>query len=472
MSGLPLTAESAQALDRAGRLAQETGHRMVTPSHLLLAIMSQPGSPWPERIVERGGLSYRLALRRLRWQPRDKPQRTAQAKTGQYRASMRLMVVVLVMTTAMLVASVFRLTRRGQAADARPNPPRDSDTAEAIALGERFALAGATSGAARPAELEVAHLLLALATTPGQHLKVLENSTVLSCAIRAELGLATSRHRLILACDRAKLAARRAHMRIDREISSRGHWSSWGIAWAGYGAAGLLFAAAVFPFMALANFLLYLFLWPAAMLVAGLRAFCGMVAGYDARSYRWLKIPGGDVALSGAGQRMSARSVAIALLVPRLVAFLCCVAALVAILWRSERLGIVASPTLFRRPDLISGAAHESIWLTSASILEGMLIQNGTLAGIGLLAGLGAGMMSLPTYRELELIRLYAGHEAGRGSGLARSITAPASMLTGAISCVEAVLPFSNGPIYLTVYIVPLTISLFLAAAIVAILPY
>jgi hypothetical protein len=43
----------------------------------------------------------------------------------------------------------------------------------------------------------VGHLLLALASRPGEHLKVLPNATVLACDIRTRVGLATSRHRLI-----------------------------------------------------------------------------------------------------------------------------------------------------------------------------------------------------------------------------------------------------------------------------------
>ena len=39
----------------------------VTLTHALLAIMCEFDSPWPKRIIERGGLTFRLALRSLRW---------------------------------------------------------------------------------------------------------------------------------------------------------------------------------------------------------------------------------------------------------------------------------------------------------------------------------------------------------------------------------------------------------------------
>ena len=80
--------------------------------------------------------------------------------------------------------------------------------------------------------------------------------------------------------------------------------------------------------------------------------------------------------------------------------------------------------------------------------------------------------MSIPTYRELQLIRIHAGHEVGLGSLLGRAITLPASILTGAFACIETMLPLRNSPFYLTIYLLPLAISLVLAAAIVALLPY
>jgi hypothetical protein len=222
----------------------------------------------------------------------------------------------------------------------------------------------------------------------------------------------------------------------------------------------------------LATALLYLFLWPAALLMAGVRALCGAIVGCDARTYRWLKIPGGDVAFTPRSRPASPRAVAGALLAPRLLAALICVAAMTALFWRSVDLGVVISPIVFRRPDVITGGASEGLWLDPLSIFSGMLEQNGTAAGIGLLAGLGAGVMSIPTFREVELIRLHARHETGEGSRLSRAITAPASVFTGAVACVEAVLPFTGAPIYATAYLVPLFLSALAAVAVLQLMPY
>jgi hypothetical protein len=164
--------------------------------------------------------------------------------------------------------------------------------------------------------------------------------------------------------------------------------------------------------------------------------------------------------------------VVVALLAPRALGALVCVAAMTVLLWRSEDLGVAIAPIVFRRPDLVTGAAPESLWLGPLSISLGVLEQNGTAAGIGLLAGLGAGVMSIPTFREVELIRLHAGHEAGEGSRFARAITAPASLFTGAVACVEAATPFTGAPMYATAYLVPLFSMALVAMAILEVVPH
>jgi len=381
---------------------------------------------------------------------------------------MRLTLLVAVIVASAIALSVVRrmlaLESRRRGSD---RLALNAESTEVVRLAR--ALAGVN---ASEANLTVGHLLLALASRPGEHLKVLPNATVLACDVRAKLGLATPRHRLILACDRPKMIARRCHMRIDSEIAARGRRSRWGLAWLAYASAGALFAVAVFPVTVLAMALLYLFLWPAALLMAGIRVLCGAIVGCDARSYHWLKIPGGDVALTSKSGAASPRAVAVALLAPRFLAAMICIVAMSAVLWRSVDLGVVISPIAFRRPDLLTGAAPEAVWLGPFTIFIGMLEQNGAAAGIGLLAGLGAGAMSIPTFSEIELVRLHAGHEASGGSGFARAVTAPASVFTGAVSCVEAVLPFTGAPIYATAYVVPLFLSVLAAIAVLQLAPY
>ncbi len=381
---------------------------------------------------------------------------------------MRLMLLVAVLVPVTLMISIIR--RMFAVEPSQGSGHRLDLSAEAkdvMRLARAFA--GGPGSEGQPV---VGHLLLALASRPGEHLKVLPNATVLACDIRTKLGLATSRHRLILTCDRPKRITRRVHMRIDRELAAHGRWSRWGAAWLLYGTAGVFGALTVFFLRILTIALLYFFLWPAALLMAGTRALCGAIVGVDARSYHWLEVPGGDVAVTSGSRPASPKAVTVALLAPRLIAALLCILVMTVVLWKSSHLGVAIAPMAFRRPDLLTGAAPEALWLGPFSIFAGMLEQNGTAAGIGLLAGLGAGVMSIPTFREVELIRLHAGHDTGGGSRFTRAITAPASVFTGAIACVEAVLPFTGAPIYATAYLVPLLVSALAAIAVLQFSPY
>ncbi len=468
MSAAAATAGGLEVvLLRADEIAREQGHDLVRPTHLVLAVMSDRHSAWPLVILERGGLSYGSALRRLGWRPPIEPRATA-AREPRFRSSMRLMLPIAVLVVvALTVGIVRRMLAIGPPPRSGQRLDLSAEANDAMRLAETFA--GGPGAEKGPG---VGHLLLALASRPGDHLKVLPNATVLACDIRTRLGLATSRHRLILACDRPKGITRRVHMRIDRELAVHGRWSRWGAAWLLYGAAGILGALSVFFLRVLTTALLYFFLWPAALLMAGTRALCGAILGCDARSYHWLEVPGGDVALTSRSRPVSPRAVTVALLAPRLLAALLSILVMTAVLWRSSQLGVAVAPMAFRRPDLLTGAAPDALWLGPLSIFAGMLEQNGTAAGIGLLAGLGAGVMSIPTFREVELTRLHAGHDTGAGSRFARAITAPASVFTGAIACVEAVLPFTGAPIYATAYLVPLFLSALAAIAILQFVPY
>ncbi|HEY6731746.1 MAG TPA: hypothetical protein VI039_12080 [Solirubrobacterales bacterium] len=452
---------------RARVIAELENETSITPTHLSLAIMSARISPWPNLILERGGFSYEKALRRLR-SDQSRNQTAGEEGRPKYRSSMRLMLIVFVMD---LFAFARALVRRVFSIDPHPSrrdrPELDPESIEVMRLTQVLAAGGAASS--DPGE---GHVLLALVSRPGEHLRVLPNSTIIACAVRKRLGLATRRHRLILACDRPKCLTRRGHIELDRKIAANGRRSVWGGVWFTYGALGVVFAIAVFPITVLAMAFLYLFLWPAALLMSGLRTLCGMIVGCDARSFHWLKVPGGDVALTPKDRPASPRAVAIGLLAPRMLALALCLVTMTVLFWRSDRLGVVISPVIFRRPDLLTGAATEGEWLGPLSIFSGMLEQDGIAAGIGLLAGLGAGVMSIPTFREVELIRLHAGHEVGGGPRLARLITAPASLFTGAVSCVEAVLPFTGSPIYATAYIVPLFIAASLALVGLELTPY
>lgn len=460
-----ISTDCRQVLDRADALARARGEAAVTTTHLLLAVMLQAESPWPELIVERGGMTFRNAIRRLGWQDVGALERAGQDPVP-YRSSMRLMVVILITASMRLTVAVQR-----RSSEPTPHPVRDLGAAEAVNLAARFAASPRSSGETAD-EVGVGHLLLALASSPGQHLRLLENSTVLACAARRELDLGRWHHRLVLACDRGNLQVRRVRMRLDRRVAAHGRRSGWGAAWLGYSGLGLLAAAIVFPITVLANVLLYIFLWPGALLLGGMRAACAAIAGCEVSNHRWHEIPGGEAALTGVDTRISERRVALVFIAPRVLATLLSLAALVVLLWRVDRLGVAVFPTTAAQQETFTGSSDDSLWMAPLVLLGDMLEQNGMLAGIGLLAGLGLGFMVIPTYRELCLIRLYTGHEIGVGTRVTRYLTLPASMFTGLIACIEAILPFRNGPIYLTVYIVPVFFLVFLAGFIVSQLPY
>jgi hypothetical protein len=458
------TAEYEETLRRATQLAHARDERAVSSTHLLLAVMSQAGSPWPLLVLERGGLNFRNSIRRLRWKRAEELLAAARSEAQLYRSPVRVMVAVFLARIAGVVIRARRITV------ARPAPVWTMNAYEVLSLAARFG----TQGAPRDPTptIGVGHLLLALASSPGRHLRLIDGGTVIACAVRKQLGLAAWHHRLVLACDRPKMTMRRWSMRLDREVSAHGRRSRWGLAWAADGLAGLLISAAVLPITLAANVILYLFLWPSALLMAGLRSICGLALGLHTSNHRWHEIPGGELGLAGVERRIPDARVAALVLLPRLLALALSVTALTVIAWRSNRLGVVAFPTFFARPDIADGHAAESFWVTPLTVFTDMLKQDGGLGGIGLLAGAGLGLMSVPTYRELNLIRLYAGHDVGRGSRLARRLTLPASIMTGLIACIEAVLPFRNGPIYLTVYAVPLAFSLMLAIFLTFFLPY
>lgn len=429
-------------LARAERFAQVRGEMCIGTSHLLLAIIGAFETPWPRRIVERGGLNFEQAVRRLGWSQVAELERVIPHDMRLYRASMRLRTIVLVTSVGVFVARIWRRVPRPAS-----RPRADMGAIETIDIAHRLADERRSAAETPATELQVGHLLLALASTPGAHLRLLDNSTVLACAVRRELGLDDWHHRLILRLERPNLETRRLRMRLERRVNQRGPITRWGLMLLCFRAGGLILAAGMFPVTVLANVLLYLFLWPGS-------------------------IPGGEVSLAGGETRIHGRRLAAVILLPRCAGFALSLIAMVFVEWRAQRLGVVIFPTLYSRQDVLAGLYPDSIATTPLAVIGDATTQNGLLGGIGILAGLGTGMMSIPTYRELQLIRIHAGHEVGLGSSLGRAITLPASILTGAFACIEAFLPMRNSPFYLTVYLLPLAFSLVLAAAIVALLPY
>ena len=78
--------------------------------------------------------------------------------------------------------------------------------------------------------------------------------------------------------------------------------------------------------------------------------------------------------------------------------------------------------------------------------------------------------LAIPTGRELEMLRLHAGHVAGGGSRPSRALLGTASLLTQMGAMLETVLSASAVPIYATVYIVPFACAVIIAIAAVSVL--
>lgn len=453
------TAERQRLVGRAQGFAEARGDKAVTTTHLLLAVMAADESIWPEQIVARGGLSIELALRRMAW-PRTLGASSIYVR--RYRASMRLTIIVVVASGFYAIVRRWRLK-----VVPIPGPPLDRAAGDVLTLAAKLERPRLS---ARDAELGL--VLLCLASTPGRHLRLVDNATVLACAVRRELGLACWHHRLILSLDWPKLLTRRTRAYLVSKVVAHGRLSLWALVLLAFRVLGILSTGIFFLLTVPATIFLYLFLWPALILSTAVRSVACAFARLETRAHKWYEIPGGEISLAGDGHPVDPRRLAAVILLPRAAAFAFCVIALVFVGWRSQTLGVALFPTVFSRPDLLLGLDPSSSILAPFILFSDALSQDGALRGIGLLAGLGAGMLSLPTYRELALIRLHSGHDSRRGSRLGRVLTLPASLLAGAFSCVEAVLPLRNGPIYLTVYVVPLGCAVGLAAAIEMLLPY
>ena len=444
---------------RAQQFAERNGDDAVTTTHLLLGVMAACNTIWPRQIVNRGGMTFELALKRLHWTGLAG---LADSGLRRYRVSMRLTVITTVAAGYLAVIRRLRLY-----VEQLPAPALDRGAADVLELAQSFNRSRPRGFDAGPGSL-----LLALATTPGKHLRLLDNANVLASAVRRELGLDRWHHRLIVRLDWPKLMTRRIRAWLIAGVAAHGRFSLWGGGLLLFRTAGLFSALIFFLLVVPATLFLYLFLWPALILFTGVRTAVCALLGLETLAHKWYEIPGGEIALAGPGERVPARRLAAAILLPRFTAFVCSVAAFVFVGWRSQRLGVIQFPTVFSRLDLLVGLDPNSNILTPFSFFADALNQDGVVKGIGLLAGLGAGVLSLPTYREIALVRLHAGHESGRGSRLGRVLTLPAAALTGAFACVEALLPLRNGPIYLTVYVVPLGLAVASAAAVASLLPY
>ena len=243
-----------EVVARAVQFAQIRGDGTVSPTHLLLAVMAERETQWPLHIVERGGFSFDLALRRLQW-----PELAAVSRVSPearlYRVSMRLTVMIVV--AAPFIALWRRLTVVVQPLQ---RPRLDRAAADVLQAASEWPYPPERQSR----DTGTGRLLLTLATTAGGHLRLLDNANVLACAIRRDLGLDRWHHRLILRLDWPKLMTRGARAWLHRRVTERGWLSVSGLAFLGFRGIGLLTAAILFFITVPATLVLYLFLWPFA----------------------------------------------------------------------------------------------------------------------------------------------------------------------------------------------------------------
>jgi hypothetical protein len=455
-------ADRDRALARAEAIARTRHASCVTTSHLMLALLSDAHTRWPTIVAERGGLTHADAAKRL-----DAPRpRDEVSDPCRHLPSVRLASLVLVGQLVGLIRRLVRALRTPPAA-----PVRTAGVRQALADAEQLANVSRRPHGVPPDEQASGHLLLALCLMPGRHLRLLDNPTLPASAIRRELGLAGSFDRLLLRFDGGRVGLRRAGATLRARSRAR-LISLWTLAFFLYRAIGAFWHFGVFLITIVPTVALYVFLGPALLLVSGVRTLVGLVTGCDLHTTKWYDIPGGEAALRDAGATVSSRRLAATMLIPRAVAFACCIVTLAAIGWRSSRLGVIPLPHVFTRPDLLTGDDVSQFLLAPVWLTSDFVEQYGAMVGLGLVAGVGAGMLSLPTYREIEMLRLHAGHERGMGTAFGRVVTYPVLVLMRGVALVETVLPFRQGPLYVTVYVVPLVTALVLALLLSLLLPY
>lgn len=450
----------SDVLIHADDLARADAATEVTTSHLLLAVMGASRTIWPGLISEHGGMRYadgrqRLGLRKTRVNQLGGRQPV--------RPSVWLLLCALVLGSAL---RAWRRLRRWRGSSATGVDsvalPLAGSAADVLSIASQLA-------ENRNADAAEGDLLVALASTPGRHLRLLDNSNLVAAAARRELGIAEARHRALLACGWPTLALNRARAGLQRRVSANGWASRWGLARASFAIAGFIWANVRLSIV-VATLALYVFLWPAVMLVNGCRALVARTLGCEVFVHRWHEIPGGEARIESESD-LSVTRVASIVLIPRFVALVACVVGLVFVGWRAQRLGVITFPTIYARPDALVGSP-DLPGFPFIEIFADPIENDGALTGIGVLACLGAGFMSVPTFREIQLVRLHGQHDIGRGGTAARALSLPAYAVTGAFACIEALLPLRGGPMYITAFVVPLAFALLCAAAVIAALPY
>ena len=169
---------------------------------------------------------------------------------------------------------------------------------------------------------------------------------------------------------------------------------------------------------------------------------------------------------------LSDRRAALAILLPRVACFAIAVISILLLFWQTARLGVEPMPIVVTRYDIFQGHLQSADVVAPLLILADALTVNGVVVGVGILAGLGAGILAIPSSREVQLIRLIGGHDVGRGSLAVRCLIAPLAVVTAVFAFFEALLPWKCGPLYLTIYALPVLVAVLVAIEFRPLLPY
>lgn len=475
MSGRPLSKHGGptlpveEILDRARKIASkrtELTKRVtseVNCSDLLLAVMACPSTQgWARLIADRGGLGVKDAIRRLNCPELAEVIQAPADHIGRYRPSLPVRLVIGIRLVVSFVARLFGWTLDRHSKIAPDEPQLSASACKTLDDASTYARRAHLRGQRPSHEVVAGGVLLALATRPGRHLCLLTKPELVAAAVRLDLGIGVRGDRFVVGLDGLHLRRRRFAAWLQGRADGSKRLSAWSIANRVSRATGDVIGAFWLAFEIVASVGLYLFLWPALLLFTGFRHLAAALGNVEVSSRRWWDVPGGELVCNGGSdERPTSRTLTFIVLAPRSLAFASCVVAMFAVGRGMHTLGIVPVPELFARPDLLAGVG--GLAGAPLAILGGFTGQYGALGGLGLLAGLGCGLLAIPTGPELETLRRQAGHSRGHGSRIMRPVLGGASLLAQASASLETFLSLQGGPIYLTVYAVPFICAVLLA---------
>lgn len=271
----------------------------------------------------------------------------------------------------------------------------------------------------------------------------------MAAAARRDLGIARPGDNFRLAIDRPRYKARelRRWVKTPEKEPSREPvrkivsvlWWIGGALWATFKVLGLGVIALLF----------YVFIFPAVLLLNGLRAGVGVATRTSWRLTDLFSFPGGEVQISSEHDKLSIGP-ALTLMLPRLLLFVLGVVALVPFILGTDEVGHPLVSEVINRPDLVHGFSAPVILAGDA------IVTGGPIRGLALLTAVGALFLSLPGHREVEQARLFLGHDLASGRSLSRVLLAPCAAVTHVGEAIEEFFEFSALPIYVTVHLLTL----------------